>query len=108
MDMSTPLAKDLGPSHTPQWPFQVRKLEVPITYEADLWYHVRAKFQGICPNSMALHGTGPPALWQKTLGEASQQRFFNGKRMPDIHHIPSLLDAWETLFVAPWPAPHCS
>ena len=47
---------DMERSISDQWPFQEPKLEVPTIYKA----YVRAKFQGISPQNMALHGTVPP------------------------------------------------
>ena len=39
-----------------QWEFQDPKMEVPTIYKA----YVRARFQGISPQSMALYGTNVP------------------------------------------------
>ena len=41
-----------------QWDFQDPKMEVPTIYKA----YIRAIFQGISPQNMALYGTVPPCL----------------------------------------------
>ena len=56
--VSDPFTTDQPPISY-QLPFQEPKLKVPTIYKA----YVRAKFQGIYPQNIALYGTNVPPFW---------------------------------------------